>query len=87
MLSSPAKIWMQRSVAISAVLLSAGPAAAQENKPEETPRQAVVRQFERDAPAIGEPLPDIELYDARGKPVRLAELRGNYTVLVFGCLT
>lgn len=87
MLSSPAKIWIQRSVAISAVLLSAGPAATQESKPEETPRQAVVRQFERTAPAIGEPLPQVELYDARGKPVRLAELRGSYTVLVFGCLT
>lgn len=38
-------------------------------------------------PKVGDPIPDLEAYDAEGKPFRLSQLKGNYTVLVFGCLT
>ena len=51
-------------------------------------KQVVERWFDEAAPAIGEPLPDLVLYDATGKQVRIRELAsGQYTVLVLGCLT
>ncbi len=36
---------------------------------------------------VGQPLPDITVYDAQGKEFSLSSLKGNYSVLVFGCLT
>ncbi len=52
------------------------------------PRQQAVGRFEATAPAVGEPLPDLAIYDARGKERRLGELlQGHYTVIVLGCLT
>jgi cytochrome oxidase Cu insertion factor (SCO1/SenC/PrrC family) len=45
------------------------------------------REFERRAPRVGEAVPDVRLYDASGQPRQLSELRGAYTVLIFGCLT
>ncbi len=35
----------------------------------------------------GDPLPDVTLYDADGKQFKLSRLKGQYSVLVFGCLT
>jgi hypothetical protein len=52
-----------------------------------TPAQQVMRAFERQAPRVGEPLPDVELLDAAGNPFHLRALRGSHSVLVFGCLT
>ena len=52
------------------------------------PRQQASRRFEAAAPAIGEPMPDVVLYDAGGKGLRVSELlQGHYTVIVLGCLT
>jgi cytochrome oxidase Cu insertion factor (SCO1/SenC/PrrC family) len=51
------------------------------------PPRAGSGQFERKAPRPGTPLPDVTLYDAEGRPVRLTDLGGQYTVLIFGCLT
>ena len=52
------------------------------------PRQQANRRFESTAPAVGEPLPDLTLYDADGKALRVGELlQGHYTVIVLGCLT
>ncbi len=52
------------------------------------PRQQATRRFEATAPAIGEPMPDVVLYDAGGKGLRVSELlQGHYTVIVLGCLT
>lgn len=50
-------------------------------------RGGVDQQFTRNSPPIGAPLPDLKAYDAEGKEVRLGTLKGQYTVLVFGCLT
>ncbi len=36
---------------------------------------------------VGQPLPDITVYDAQGNEFSLSSLKGNYSVLVFGCLT
>ena len=52
-----------------------------------SPRERVDRAFERNAPAVGEPLPDIAAYDADGGVFRLSSLKGRPAVLVFGCLT
>ena len=52
------------------------------------PRQQANRRFEATAPAVGEPLPDLTVYDADGEELRLGELlQGHYTVIVLGCLT
>ena len=52
------------------------------------PRQQAIRRFEATAPAVGEPLPDLAVYDAGGEKRRLGQLlQGHYTVIVLGCLT
>ena len=45
------------------------------------------QKFKRLAPRVGDRLPDVTVYDAAGKPVRLRALKDQYTVLIFGCLT
>ena len=54
---------------------------------EETPRQQVLREFERKAPQVGQPLGDLELLDAEGNRFQWESIRGQHAVLVFGCLT
>ncbi len=43
--------------------------------------------FQGSGPVLGQPLPDITVYDAEGKEFKLSSLKGDYSVLVFGCLT
>lgn len=50
-------------------------------------RDGVMQGFDRKAPAVGEQLPNLRAYNAAGEAIQLGELKGNYTVLVFGCLT
>ena len=46
------------------------------------------QRFEETAPAVGEAVPDVVVYDESGKEQKLREIvRGHYTVLVLGCLT
>ena len=47
----------------------------------------MMNRFEESAPQVGDKLPDVELFDAQGQPLRLSSLKGSYTVLVLGCLT
>ena len=48
----------------------------------------VSRNFERNAPAIGEMMPDVVVHDRDGAERRLRDLlRERYTVLILGCLT
>lgn len=44
-------------------------------------------EFLDTAPLIGEPLPEVNVYSADGRPFLTSNLRGHYTVLTFGCLT
>jgi len=44
-------------------------------------------QFPQVTRLVGEQLPDINVVDAAGKSISTSDLRGKYTVLVFGCLT
>ena len=50
------------------------------------PRAGSAR-IERSGLRVGMTLPDVSAYDADGNELRMSELRGHYTVLVFGCLT
>jgi hypothetical protein len=50
-------------------------------------REGVMQSFERKSPAVGERLPDLKAFNAAGETIQLGELKGDYTVLVFGCLT
>ena len=44
--------------------------------------------FGSSTPDVGDPMPELTLYDAQGEEVRLPELLlGHHTVLVLGCLT
>ena len=71
------------ALGLIAALGLAGSAQAQLN-----PRQRAAGRFEATAPAVGEPLPDVAVYDAGGEERRLGELlQGHYTVIVLGCLT
>lgn len=73
----------RRALGLLVALGLAGPAQAQLN-----PREQATRRFEATAPAVGEPLPDLAVYDAGGTERRLRELlQGHYTVIVLGCLT
>ncbi len=36
---------------------------------------------------VGSALPDVTVFDSKGKELQIASLKGDYTVLVFGCLT
>jgi hypothetical protein len=45
------------------------------------------QEFLRSKPRIDDPLPDVSIYAADGGPFKMADLRGHYTVLTFGCLT
>ncbi|MEO2015771.1 MAG: hypothetical protein ABGZ53_15525 [Fuerstiella sp.] len=38
-------------------------------------------------PQLGSELPDVVVYSEDGREFSLSELRGEYAVLVFGCLT
>ena len=61
----------------------ASPAQSQVN-----PRQRATDRFETTAPTIGEQFPDLTVYDADGKELRLRKLlQEHFTVIVLGCLT
>ena len=48
----------------------------------------LIERFEAEAPKVGEPLPDITVYDDLGNLVNIRELANeNYKVLILGCLT
>ncbi len=48
----------------------------------------VSRNFERNAPAIGEMMPDVVVHDRDGAELRLRDLLSErHTVLILGCLT
>lgn len=70
-------IWLEVLLALA---IQPVVASAQERKKSEA-------EFVRSRPTIGDSIPDVVVYDARGKEVRTSELRGHYTVLTFGCLT
>ena len=75
---------LRRSVSLFLVLagiFQVSPVLAQVGTPPDARFLAV-------APQIGEMVPDLEIVDDTGDPVKLRELtQGHYTVLTLGCLT
>ena len=62
--------------------------AEKKSKTKSVSRREQVRiRFAARSPKVGELLPDVSAFDADGKPFKLSSLKGQYTVLVFGCLT
>ncbi len=50
--------------------------------------QPIRRNFDRNAPAIGDAMPDVLVYDRDGEELRLRDLLSeHYSVLILGCLT
>jgi cytochrome oxidase Cu insertion factor (SCO1/SenC/PrrC family) len=67
--------------AVPAILLLtvlATPAAAQMKEDPE---------FVKKAPTVGDPFPEVTVYTTDGKEFKTADLRKQYTVVAFGCLT
>ena len=58
-------------------------------QPPQTPREGSpnARRAGGQLPKVGAMVPEITLYDAGGKEFSTTGLRGQYSVLVFGCLT
>ena len=50
-------------------------------------KKASEEDFVKEKPAVGDPFPDLVVYDPDGKEVKSSSFRGHYTVLTFGCLT
>ena len=71
-------------VAVTAASASYGQAPGQGGQ---SGRSQVSSAFKRASPGIGEPIPEVTVYTADGKEFSTSQLKGSYTVLVFGCLT
>jgi len=72
------------------VTVTAGPSASYGQAPGQggqSGRSQVSSAFKRASPGIGEPIPEVTVYTVDGKEFSTSQLKGSYTVLVFGCLT
>jgi hypothetical protein len=67
------------ALSLLAILLPAE-ASAQRSKKKD-------QDFIKTRPVVGDSLPVLEVHTPDGKSFSTSELRGHYTVLVFGCLT
>lgn len=65
-----------------ALLAMSSPAQAQRQK-----LKVNEEDFVKEAPIVGDKLPDVTVYSPTGTEFKTADLRGHYTVLTFGCLT
>jgi len=57
------------------------------NQSGQSGRSQVTSAFQRSSPGIGDSIPEVTVYTADGKKFSTSQLKGSYTVLVFGCLT
>ena len=64
--------------------LTTFPAAAEA---QDQRRSRMPTMLDDDDPNVGDMLPDVTLYDAKGRTIRLRSLEGKFKVIVFGCLT
>lgn len=51
------------------------------------PGSAGSSTLERAGLKIGQPVPNLTIHDDKGGSFRMADVKGKYTVIVFGCLT
>jgi hypothetical protein len=72
----------------AAVALGAASVAAAQPGAGLDGRGSLLRTFEANAPAVGERMPNLPVFDRDGQESRLpALLDGRVTVLILGCLT
>ena len=76
-----------RKIVHSAIVLSMVAAPSLSNAQRAGPTGDIPKFIEL-GPKVGEQLPDITIVDDMGSPVNIREItKGNYSVLVLGCLT
>ncbi len=86
------------TVTLAALMGSVVPLAGEEEKQTEgesesgatadvSPKEALKIHFDDHSPPVGSALPDVLAMDADGNEFRLGDLKGHYSVIVFGCLT
>ncbi len=82
------------SIAVSALALAVSctqpaeePVAKEKPAGELSPAEALEKRFQEFELKVGDPFPEVEIYDAEGKPFNTRSLKGKYTVVVNGCLT
>ena len=77
------------SIAVSALAVSFSCTRPAEEKPVEklSPMAALEKRFQEFDLKVGDPFPEVDIYDAEGKPFNTKSLKGKYTVVVNGCLT
>lgn len=74
-------------VMLSIAIISA---SAEEDKEAQSRSPRFMRdsdEFAKSGLKIGDGLPNLTAYDADGKPFKLSQLKGSYSVIVLGCLT
>ena len=78
-----------RTTSLLALAVSLGLATTAAAQPGDADgRGRLIRNFEASAPAVGELMPNLAVYDRDGQASRLpAMLNGRFTVLILGCLT
>lgn len=76
-----------KTFCLMSTLLLALPLLAQQGRQNGSPRGEMMSRFSQAAPEIGQKLPRLEAFDSKGNPWNTDQLKGKYTVLVFGCLT
>ncbi|MCP5118430.1 MAG: hypothetical protein GY953_47065, partial [bacterium] len=73
------------------VVISSGAAwSAEVEKKEEKPltaAQKMEKRFNEFPLKVGDPFPEVDIYDADGNAFNTKSLKGKYTVIVNGCLT
>lgn len=74
-------------VLLATILLGVTQPLEAQQRSKDSARSRLNGRFDSSAPKIGDTLPDVSGFTADGRPFKLRTLRGQYTVLVFGCLT
>ena len=64
-----------------------GAESAEKSKPMIEFADKYNRDFAEKEPRVGEAIPAVSAFDEQGQPLDLEQLKGQYAVLVFGCLT
>ena len=78
---------MIRLSVVTCLALGLVSAVSQSLPAQQSARGQLKSGFAAKAPSIGSELPDASGYTADGKAFNPRELKGKYTVIVFGCLT
>ena len=86
------KHWTRTVAGLTLVSLLTGGAFAQAPQRQRGARQGGPgsqgsSSLERGGLRVGQQLPEVTIYDARGEKFPISRVKGKYAVLVFGCLT